>query len=325
MKNILVPIVIGVWILGCSGQTENTADDRTETNSDAYIIAYNVYAPDSLKEDNYEIFTMAMDGSDRKNITTNPDVAWTYLAWNDKIFFISDRDTSQRHMFLYEMSGKGENIRRITNFRLKDSWMDITSDGSRLLVTPHPGIDSLFYMIDRQGNILRKITHGTPYATDPAFSPDDQWIAYVGQSKRSKREDGYEEEICVSKLDGSDFRKLTTYPEADTTAPWYAYKAGPPKWHPSGEFISYQSYQKGKYSLYAVTPDGSRHWKLTDLAWNEGYHEWSPDGKLLAIEVFDKDETQFMIGLMDWETKEMNILTDSSYKFQQCPVFVKQR
>ncbi|MDH3712170.1 MAG: hypothetical protein OER04_19945, partial [Cyclobacteriaceae bacterium] len=118
--------------------------------------------------------------------------------------------------------------------------------------------------------------------------------------------------------------QLTAYPQSDTTAPWYAYKAGAPRWHPTEYFISYQSLQNGKYSLYAVTPDGDKQWKLTENQMQEGWHNWSPDGHWLAIELFDSAQSQFHIGLMNWETKKMEILTDSSYQYQQAPVFVSR-
>ena len=44
--------------------------------------------------------------------------------------------------------------------------------------------------------------------------------------------------------------------------------------------------------------------------------------KWLVIELFDNEQTQFHIGLMSWETKEMKILTDSTYQYQQCPNFI---
>ena len=34
---------------------------------------------------------------------------------------------------------------------------------------------------------------------------------------------------------------------------------------------------------------------------SEDWHSRSPDGKWLATELFDTDEAQFHIGLMDWE------------------------
>lgn len=297
---------------------------HTEESASNYLIAYNVFVPDSLHPDNYDIFVMEMDGSGKKNITNHPDVAWTYMASGHTIFFISDRDTSNRFYRLYEMNTDGSNINQISDIRLRDSWMSARKNGSELIVSPHPSVDSLLYLIDRSGTVLSKIKTGTPYATDPAFSPDGDKIAFIGSNKKSKRETGYKADIYAINIDGSGLMQLSHYPESDTTAEWYAYKAGPPRWHPSGEFVTYQSKQNGKYSLYAASTNGTRQWKLTENSYNEGWHDWSPDGKWLAIELFDTEQTQFHIGLMNWDTKELNILTDTTFQYQQAPVFVKK-
>jgi len=42
----------------------------------------------------------------------------------------------------------------------------------------------------------------------------------------------------------------------------------------------------------------------------------------LASELFDDEQSQFHIGLMNWETKEMEILTDNTFKYQQAPHFI---
>ena len=122
--------------------------------------------------------------------------------------------------------------------------------------------------------------------------------------------------------DGTGRVKLTTFPQEDTIRPWYAYKAGPPIWHPSGDFISYQSYQTGKYRLFAVSPDGQQNWQLLDLEYNVGFHNWSPDGKWLTLGITDSSETNYNVGLINWETKALKILTNASFKYQQAPVFV---
>lgn len=290
-----------------------------------YRIAYNVLVADSLRPDDYEIFTMELDGSDKQNVTDHPDVAWTYLAQDNRIFFISDRDTASRTFFLYEMKFDGSGVRKISDIRLQDSWMDVRKNGTELVVMPHQSVDSVFYLLSMEGKLIRKLPISLPYVSDPAFSPDGEWLAFRGMNKRSKREAGYEEAIYVSRLDGSDLVRISNYPEQDTTAEWYAYKAGPPRWHPSGDFITYQSKRSGKYSLYAATPDGSREWKLTENPQSEGYHSWSPDGQWLALDIANLEETQFDIGLMDWETQKMTILTDSAFHYQQAPTFVEVR
>jgi TolB protein len=238
------------------------------------------------------------------------------------IFFLSDRDTSKRTYFLYEMDHEGKQMRKITEFPLRDSWMSGRNNGDELIVNPHPEVDSVFYIINRQGAIISKIHHGLTFASDPAFSPDGSRIAFRGANQRSKRDPGFDEDLYLMNTDGSGLLRLTNYPETDTTAPWYAYRAGPPRWHPSGDFISYHSFQNGKYSLYAVSPDGTGSWKLTETQQQEGWHSWSPDGSFLAVELFDQNQSQFHIGLLDWESKALRILTDTTFKYQQAPLFV---
>ena len=44
--------------------------------------------------------------------------------------------------------------------------------------------------------------------------------------------------------------------------------------------------------------------------------------KWLAVELFDEAQTTFDIYLMNWQTRELKQLTDST-KYEQAPVFVE--
>lgn len=319
--NLIYSVILFIFITACKNQSANSENHESQLKE--FFLAYNVYVPDSLNDNNYEVFTMEMDGSNKKNITNHPDVAWTYLAYKDKIFFISDRDTCYRCFYLYEMDIDGSNYRKISDFKLRDSWMGTRKNGKELIVMPHKEVDSVMYLIDRKGQILKKYNNIIPYASNPTFSPDGNQIAFIGENKKSKKDSDFTAELFVINVDGSNLKQLTNYPESDTTAEWFAYKTGPPRWHPTENFISYQSKQNGKYSLFAVTPDGQNQWKLTENIQEEGWHDWSPDGKWLAIELFDNEQSQFHIGLFNWQTKNLKILTDTTYKYQQAPVFLE--
>jgi len=313
-RSLLVSALFFLTLLsGCQSHKNSGLAD--------YAIAYNVLT-DSEK-DNYEVFTMNTDGSEKQNVTRLDGVEWTYFSSGDKLYFISDKDTSHRAYFLYETNFRGENPRKVTDLRLADSWMDSRKDGKELMVRPRA--DSAFYIIDLNGQVLNKIYTGLPYSSDPQFINDGQQIVFRGSPKKFKKDSGYLDELYIINEDGSGLRQLTHYPKADTTAKWHNYHAGPPAWHPTEKFISYHSFQNGKYNLYAITPDGSRQWKLTDSDQNEGWHDWSPDGKWLVVDLFDTGQTQFHIGLMNWETREMTVLTDSTYKYQQAPNFVRKQ
>jgi TolB protein len=58
-------------------------------------------------------------------------------------------------------------------------------------------------------------------------------------------------------------------------------------------------------SIYAVTPDGKKQWKLTDGKLDEGWHDWSPDGKWLAFDSRDTSTGRYDVMLMNYKTKEI--------------------
>lgn len=314
-----LPLLISSILFGsCTELNEREID----ININDYAIVYNVLVNE--EKNNYEVFTMNTDGTNKQNITNLKGVEWSYSSYEDNLFFISDKDTSYRYYFLYVTDFLGNNIRKISDVRLSDSWMSFRNNGTEVIVTPHSTVDSAFYIIDLDGNLVGRIETGLKSSSDPCFVGKGDIVAFRGGTKKSKRDPAYEEEIYLINIDGSGLKKLTYYPSSDTTAPWYAYKAGPPRQHPTERFISYASYQNGKYSLFGVTLDGKKQWELTENKFMEIYHDWSSDGKWLVTDLSNHNETQFNIGLMNWETKEWKILTDTTYNYQQSPNFVKK-
>ncbi len=291
-----------------------------------YVIAFNVAVPDSVtNKSNYEIFTMYTDGSGKKNITNNGDVAWTYFAYKNKLYFISDRDTCYRCYFLYECDIDGSNIRKVSELQLEDSWMSSRFNNSEMIVSGRRGKEARYqlFIVNTETGHFRQITNDTAALhRDPVFSPDGRKIVFAYQ--KNKRDYSGHEELYIMNDDCTDMKQITFYPQDDTLRNSYGYKAGPPKWHPTENFITYQSLQAGKYSLYAVNPDGTGQRKLTDVSMNEGWHDWSSDGKWLAIGLSDSAQEYYYIGLMNWETKEMKILTEKFYKYCHAPVFIEK-
>lgn len=310
---------IGAALLACSTKSE-------VESSVNWKIAYNVWY--DTANDDYEIFIMNLDGSGKKNISNWEGVDWTYYAYGDRIFFISDRDTTHRKYQLFEMDAEGNHVRRIADFLLNDSWMDSRKDGTEMIVTSKKDGALAFHVIDMDGNEISKLVpQGLERFNDPLFINGGNQIVFRGSVKnnfelRLKNDPSTNDELYVMNADGTNLRQITRFPAKDTLVEWHAYHAGPPKWSPSEKLITYQSMQNGKYSLFAVAPDGSKQYKLTNLEQSEGWHDWSDDGKYLAIETFDRDQSIFDIYLMNWETKEVTRLTDD-WRYEQAPVFVK--
>ncbi len=294
--------------------------DRAEERAN-FIIAYNVAMDD--EQSDYDIWTVDPVTRVHSNITNHPDVAWTYLAIDNKILFLSDRDTCTRCFRLYEMHADGSGVRKVSNLLLRDSWMSARAQGRELIVAPSSTIDTAFHILRRRdGQFIGRVEPPLPYCNDPVFSPGGQQIVFRGGKAKSKREQDFDEALYSIRSDGTNLIRLTHELSEDESTPWYAYRAGAPRWHPADNYISYQSFRDGKYSLFGVTPHGNSIGRLTDLPQQEGWHDWSKDGRWLAVEVFDPDQSQFHIGLMDWRTKDWQILTDTAFRYQQAPVFV---
>ncbi|MCC6463287.1 MAG: PD40 domain-containing protein [Saprospiraceae bacterium] len=288
-------------------------------------IAYNVL--ENKAGDDYEVYSINPDGSGKTNVSRHPDVAWTYYAYRDKLYWISDRDTCPRCYFLYESDAEGQGLRRVSGLRLEDSWMGSRNKGSELVVSGRLSkeIRGQLFIIDLKTGDYRQITHDTSARyNDPVFSPDGQKIVY--RYKKNKRDRNEKMELWIANADGSQPRQLTHYPAADTTAEWHSYHAGPPHWNAKRGFISYQSKQGGKYRLFAVSPDGQKTQELG--GWPEelgaGWHDWSPDGRWLAVELFTDESKPGDIFLFDWKTKALKRVTDGP-GFKQSPVWVQHR
>jgi TolB protein len=290
-----------------------------------YKIAYNVLQ--DQKADDYEVYAMNADGTASKNITNHKDVAWAYYAYKDRLFFVSDRDACRRCYFLFESDADGNNVRKVTNLQLEDSWMGTRKNGRELVVAGR--VDSrvryqLFIVNAETGRYRQLTNEPTAAFRDPSFSPDGKKIIYVYKKNRTDRAEI--EELYIMNADGTDRKKLTTYPANDPLAKDGGYKVGPAHWNAKHNFISYQSNQTGGQSIYAVTPDGKKQWRLIDDKMDAGWHDWSPDGEWLAFDSRDAATGRYDIYLLNYKTKEIKKLTgDSPMKYHQAPVFVRVR
>ncbi|MBT8188789.1 MAG: hypothetical protein KJO29_00050 [Bacteroidia bacterium] len=318
---VLVVIFFGILASVFSCKQDSQESKTTEKKQEAYLkIAYNVLVDE--ENDDYEFFVMDFNGDNKKNICNSPGVDWVYHSYDDKLFFLSDRDGSYREYYLYQTDVNGSDVQRITDFRLKDSWMDSRNDGSELIVTPHPDVDSSFYIINLKGEVLSKIYTGLPYFNDPCFSPDGNKIVFRGSNKPFKKDIGFIDELYIMNSDGSGLRQLTQYPENDNSAKWHNYHAGPPCWNETTDVISYISKRNGSYSIFTTDASGQNTQQITPDGFNQGWHDWSTDGKFVVFNGSStKDNPNYDIFLLDIGKRQINRLSFDSI-YEQAPVFV---
>ncbi len=287
-----------------------------------YKIVFNVF--EDTAKDNYDIYSVNMDGTGKRNITNTPGVEWVYYTYKDKVFFISDRDTCHRCYFLYEMDSEGKGVKKLSNLQLEDSWMSSRNDGAEMIVLGRIGKQTRnqLFLIDLKDGKYKQLTNDTVSTKrDPLFLPGGNEIVLAYRPDRSLRRT-VPDELWKMNLDGSNKTQLTFFPREDTTTEWFRYHAGPPQWNSKYAFISYLSRQKRQNQVYAVTPDGKKHWQVTSGDLSSGWHSWSPDGEWLVMDRSTHEESGYDIYLMHYQTKKFTRLTDS-WKTEQAPCFVE--
>lgn len=305
-------MIVLLSLLGIAAAANAFGEERLK-------IAYNVFH--DRETDDYEIFVMNPDGTGKENISNWKGVDWVYYASGGKLYFVSDRDTTHRALFLYEMDADGGNIKKISPFRVHDSWMGSRKKGQEFVVAKYANKKKSIVLIDRDGNELKTLVQSdSAYYNDPCFSPDGKQVVF--RYKPVRTDTTTFDELWVMNDDGTELKQLTDFPREDTLAERHAYHAGPPFWEPNHNIISYISQQKGNYSIFSIAPDGSGLRQLTPDGFNEGFHTWSPDGRLITYDGSDLDNTNFDIYLMNADGTNVRRLTTDPL-IEQCPVFVR--
>ena len=300
-----------------------TAFSYSSFAQEGYKVVYNVLHDTAIS--NYEVYIMDIDGSNQKNISRYTGLDWVYRTYKGKIYFVSDRDTTCKRCYkLYKMDQDGNNVKKISDLVLEDSWMDVRKNGKEMIVSARIGreIRTQLFLLNLENGSYTQLTKDTSaYHTDPVFSPDGKQIAFRYRTDRRNR--FAKTEIYIMNEDGTGIRQLTQYPKEDTTNSSGEYFAGPPRWNFKENFISYMSFQKGKYEVYGISPDGKKQWQITNTdAKAAGWHDWTKDGKWMVVDISIPGKKVYDIYLMNSQSKKLSPLA-TTWKYEQAPSFIE--
>ena len=143
---------------------------------------------------------------------------------------------------LYNLAGQiyrqelaqGKEI-QLTTSSGRNDWPTWSPDGKQIAFASSRDGDFDLYVMNHQGEGLRRLTSTSGLDMRPAWSPDGRQIAFT-----SNRDQNYE--LYLIDANGSNLRRLTQHMERDDF----------PAWHPSGNRIVYVSEQQGRFDLYEI-------------------------------------------------------------------------
>jgi Tol biopolymer transport system component len=213
-------------------RTDGSVQRRLTTNPAHDDLA--AWSPDGSKiafasdrSGDLEIWVMNADGSDQKQLTFDPgrDYGPTWSPDGRRIAFRADRDGNAE---IYSINADGSDPQRLTNDRSSDNTPKWGPDGRILFVSDRgTGSKTSLWVMNGDGSDQHRFTPRSYFWNEsrPSWSPDGQHVAF--QADRDVPIGNTE--LYVMSLDGSDLRRLTTYPGKDD---W-------PTWSPDGSRIAF--------------------------------------------------------------------------------------
>ncbi len=279
-----------------------------------------------------QIFTMNIDGSGRKMVSTGKGrtTCAYFLPGDEKILYASTHladsecppppDWSRGYVWkLYDSfdiflaDADGSNLMRLTDAPGYDAEATVSPAGGRIVFTSFRDGDPELYLMDLDGGNQTRLTFVKGYDGGAFFSQDGSKIVFRASRPKTQKElDDYDElvrehllrpsvlEIYVMDADGKNMRQVTDFGKA-SFAPFF---------HPDGERIIFSSNinsERGRnFDLYIINIDGTGLKQVTFNETFDGFPMFTRDGKRLvfASNRFNEKENETNIFIAEWVDEE---------------------
>lgn len=255
-----------------------------------------------------QIYTMALDGSGRRMVSTGKGKATCSYFFPDgqRILYASTHaagpecpappDYSRGYVWklypefdIFTAKPDGSDLRRLTHTPGYDAEATISRDGKKIVFTSTRDGDLDIYTMDADGRNVKRLTTEVGYDGGPFFSPDGTKIVYRAHHPQDPQEVAeYQEllkdgtlrptrfELFVMDADGRNKRQITDFGAA-SFAPFF---------HPDGKRIIFASNLQDPHSrnfdLYLINVDGSGLERITYHELFDGFPMFTSDGKRLV-------------------------------------------
>ncbi len=275
-----------------------------------------------------QIFTMNLDGSDKKLVSTRKGRTTCAYFYPDgkKILYSSTHhfdencpkppDRSKGYVWklydefdIFMADADGSNLVQLTNSGKYDAEATISPKGDKIVFTSTRDGDPELYLMNLDGSEQTRLTYEKGYDGGAFFSADGNKIVFRASRPQTEQElEDYNElvneglvrptklEIFVIDSDGKNMRQVTNLNSA-SFAPFF---------HPDGKRIifssNYGSKDKREFNLFIINIDGTGLEQITFNPTFDGFPMFSPDGKYLIFcsNRFNKNPNDTNIFIAEW-------------------------
>ena len=213
-----------------------------------------------------EIYVSHLDGSEKFQVTDNHTInlSPSWSADGRSILYSSFKERNQT-LYLFELfSGKEVKFSpRVAGRYLSGK---LSPDGQSVVATFESGGNTNLHLLDRSGNLIRRLTENPGIEVSPAWSPDGKQIVYVSDRSGSPQ-------LYILELQSGKSRRLSYSGSYNTS----------PEWSPKGDRIVYTGRVGNRFAIFSIAADGGEPRKLTAESSDSEDPTWSPDGRFIAF------------------------------------------
>jgi len=259
-------ITSNVWIAPANDITHGKQITSAKLDGDRGVkwtpdgrVIYN-----SLASGNVDLWIMNADGTNQKQLTTDPqpDNSPTISPDGRYIVFNSLRGSLPS---IWRMNIDGSNLKQLTT--QEDYALDVTPDGRWVVFTSWRSGRQTLWRVGIDGGEPVQISD--LFITNAAISPDGKSLACWDEKPNSPRR------LIILPLEGGAPTKTFDMPPT---------AGGHPEWAPDGKSITIYDGRSGTSNLWLLPLDGGAMKQLTDFNPDGLFaRSTSPDGKFMAL------------------------------------------
>jgi TolB protein len=277
--------------------TANITDKNVWSSAispDGSTIAYASY--DASR--NQQIFTIKIDGSEKKQLTNDPNRKWGIEWLTDEISFLSYDTDNLEKIFIVSPDGTGR--RKLLNETIRQgrepsnepfwgpgSWNPETK---QILFTSI-GVtgDEKIFIVNIDGTGLKQLYENDSRMWNPQWGPDGKSFVFISFDNNSIQQ------LFIGNVDGTEKKQITDD----------KFKKSYIDWGQGGIlFVSSETALSSSEKIFIINPDGTDKKRLLDDGFSQEMPRWSRDGYTIIYEDIDIQGNK-LIKVLDLQKPEV--------------------